>query len=646
MATGEDLSRAFPFTHVRLHTVVSPEITRGAFGSFGSDQVFWPLTNGQDVKWSLTGIDHEGRAVDFVTALPFAFALQPGTTQEIAYEPFVMAGARATYEASGARRVAEIGGQRVSFVPSTVPGDTAFPTRSFVQNLHYIAGNPDVFEAADEPAFFPWIQEATVDLTAVSALQGGPLGAPPRIEYDAAYVAEGFGPANAGEVFAKILGTPPRPDVPLDRAGGLASPNFDVTGLSRSLGPVGGDLTKLASPTPQFDAVSVFQGLLPKLFGEIALTDLLPVVPLSLPGDAAKLPQVTTELVFPGGDRTKAPKGLLAELLWRPRVQDSPGGVLAFLPADGQPKDGKADLTAKFSVPLADPAFPNTYEILGELRDFQVLLLGTANPFIKLTFARARFTAKTAAKPSLDVALDKVEFVGPLTFVNELKDYLQSGGKGPRVDIQPSGIKVDYTLQLPSIGIGVFSLQNVALSTGLGLPFDGTPAYVDFAVCSRNRPFLLTMGLFGGGGFFGLSLTMNGLRQIEASIEFGAAVQLNLGVASGGVSIMAGIYFRLSTKPTPTPHNEIELTGYLRACGSLEVLGIITITVELYLGFTYLDPGKAYGKASVSVTVEILFFSASVTLTVERKIGGGSDPTFLDNVPTQAVWDTYCDAFA
>jgi hypothetical protein len=260
--------------------------------------------------------------------------------------------------------------------------------------------------------------------------------------------------------------------------------------------------------------------------------------------------------------------------------------------------------------------------------------------------SKARFESKTGAKPAVDVSIDKVEFLGPLTFVNDLKDFFQSAGKGPAIDVSPAEVHISYTIGLPTIAVGAFSLQNVALSAGLGLPLDGSVAYVEFAVCSRERPFLLTIGLFGGGGFFGLSLAMNGLRQIEASIEFGANVQFDIGIASGGVYIMAGIYFRLTFKDDPTPHEEVELTGYLRMGGSLEVLGVVTISIELYLAFGYLSPGKAYGKARLTVEVEILFFSVEVEVEIEKKIGGGGDPTFADNVPTQAIWDKYCDAFA
>ncbi len=87
------------------------------------------------------------------------------------------------------------------------------------------------------------------------------------------------------------------------------------------------------------------------------------------------------------------------------------------------------------------------------------------------------------------------------------------------------------------------------------------------------------------------------------------------------------------------------LTGFLRADGNLEVLGIITLSIEFYLGFTYLNPGKAYGQATVTLTVKVLFFSASVSATMTKTIGGSGDPTFGQAI-TASEWATYCDAFA
>ena len=165
------------------------------------------------------------------------------------------------------------------------------------------------------------------------------------------------------------------------------------------------------------------------------------------------------------------------------------------------------------------------------------------------------------------------------------------------------GIEASYSLALPDVGVGVFALQNLALSAGVNIPFDGTPVRVRFGLSSRDNPFILTIDLFGGGGFFSLAIGADGIEMIEVSLEFGADLSIDLGVASGGVSIMAGIYFALQTVPT----KQVQLTGFLRADGNLSVLGIISISMEFYLGFTYLDPGKAYGTATVSVSVSVLF---------------------------------------
>ena len=60
------------------------------------------------------------------------------------------------------------------------------------------------------------------------------------------------------------------------------------------------------------------------------------------------------------------------------------------------------------------------------------------------------------------------------------------------------------------------------------------------------------------------------------------------------------------------------------------MLGIVTVSVEFYLGFTY-KPAlqKATGTATLTVEIEIACFSKSIELTVERSFGSkGGDPTF------------------
>jgi hypothetical protein len=165
---------------------------------------------------------------------------------------------------------------------------------------------------------------------------------------------------------------------------------------------------------------------------------------------------------------------------------------------------------------------------------------------------------------------------------------------------------------------------------------------VRFAISERHHPFLVTVTLFGGGGFFLIGVSAKGVDEIEAAIEFGGAVSLNLGVASGGVFVMAGLYFG-RTGDVAT------LTGYLRCGGYLSVLGLITISVEFYLAFSWRDKGsgrsEVWGQASLSVSVKVACFSKTVTLSVERRFAGaGGDPS-LEDVVDADDWQDYCLAF-
>jgi len=111
---------------------------------------------------------------------------------------------------------------------------------------------------------------------------------------------------------------------------------------------------------------------------------------------------------------------------------------------------------------------------------------------------------------------------------------------------------------------------------------------VRFGLSSRDNPFILTIDLFGGGGFFSLGIGADGIELIEVSLEFGADLSIDLGVASGG-NLDNGRDLLLApdgAEKADPAHR------FLRADGNLSVLGIISISMEFYLGLTYLDPAR------------------------------------------------------
>ena len=208
------------------------------------------------------------------------------------------------------------------------------------------------------------------------------------------------------------------------------------------------------------------------------------------------------------------------------------------------------------------------------------------------------------------------------------------------------GIAASYSLAIPDVAFGVFSLQNLSLGAAFTVPFLLGPLSVRFNFCERESPFLLTGSAFGGGGFFGITVDPDGVQILEASFEFGASLAMNLGVASGSITVMGGIYFKMQG-------DQATLTGYLRMGGEVQALGLVSISIELYMSLTY-EAGKCVGRATITVEIEIVFFTIPIEISVERKLAGSDgDPSFAqlmgpgdDLGPDQDPWADYCKAFA
>ena len=170
----------------------------------------------------------------------------------------------------------------------------------------------------------------------------------------------------------------------------------------------------------------------------------------------------------------------------------------------------------------------------------------------------------------------------------------------------------------------------MAISAELHVPFIGDAMKFRFAFSSRAQPFTVSCAMLGGTGFFALEATATGITKVEAQLEFGAHVGIDLGVASGGVSIMGGVYFSKTG-------DAILLRGFLRIRGEVDVLGLITASIELRLELEYHD-GKLIGRAVLEIEISIGFFSTSVHLECERKFAGANgDPTFAELMPRDGV---------
>jgi hypothetical protein len=615
--------RGMVYKRVEITTTVTPDIALPS-PVFGH-RSFWVevVSGGQPVPFQFhcIGTDVNGETTDFTTPLMFVSRTDASDANVVkVYND-------SSTPQKSSLRDALLSGQKLGFAKR----DGNENTELVVDKLNFIV---------DSVSLAPRLLHADVRIPQVQQLAGN--DASTTIHLLPSYVASDF---DAGaQVFAEVVETvaaadpanavqPKTFDVKFQaqNAGGLATPNLGVSNLSRVHGPLAGAAADAQNGT--FNAASFFGAGFAYLFGTFDLGQL--VDGDSLDTNAPKLTTTTTD----------AGKTVETTIEWNPKLKHvNAGGVADFQPHGQLAING----TITKHLDPANAALPPAVDIHGTLTDFEVGILSS----LTVNFASFGFTAATGRKPTVDVQLkpEPLSFAGDLNFVNDLRNAIPPGvfADGPSLDLvaNPAGIRAGFAIALPPLAVGVFALKDVALGAALTLPFtDGKPI-VDFNVSRRDHPFLVAVAIFGGGGFFHLQLDTAGMKELEASIEFGATASIDIGVASGGVHVMAGIYFSLQRRD-PSGDMEATLTGYLRMGGSLSVLGLVTISVEFNLSFTYQsETNKAYGRATLTVEVEVVCFSKSVELTVERAFGGEGDPHFRQAFSKPETWSGYALAFA
>jgi hypothetical protein len=656
--------RDFPFAQVELLTRVTPDLVDPSDpacvltkppsgddpyggGAVTSRMLFWPTVTAAsggttDVLFQIAATDISGARVTF--AMPLLFVGKPAN--EFARADAKKALKQAYNAAPAAtKRQTSFGGASVAFaLPNPGDqGDATLPTA----DVTFRAG--DVVNPAD-PNFYPEIDLAHVGIKPVQKLLAQP-GFMTEVAFPDFYAQHGFDPAqNAGRVFLQVTNALPlqfggqQNQPKSDALGALATPQMNVLGLSTIMGPVAGqNVSGVGNVQSALGAVAGGQFNPLDFFGDATLLGgikLGEIVQASVSLAGAEVPKLLTQ---------DFPDHVEASFDWNTTVTASDARNLIIPNADASEGDTKLVMSGVIRTPL-DPTQTASFNATAELNNFKVNLFG----FIILWFEDLRFDAKSGQKPDVNVQMrpgdDAVAFGGPLEFVNTLRKYIPSNGFSdpPGLVVTPSGISASYTLNLPALEVGVFALSNAALGAGFSLPFDGTPVMVKFAFSTREHPFSLAVSLLGGGGFFGVGITSDGVREIEAAFEFGAVVAIDLGVASGSVEVKAGIYFHW-LEPTPDK-GSVELAGYVRIHGELCVIALISVALTFNLQLGYQKAGGSstvYGEAELTVEIDILMFSTSVSVRCRREFSGGAaDPKFIDQIPTQEIWSAYCDAFA
>ncbi|MEV7392555.1 hypothetical protein [Streptomyces sp. NPDC091215] len=522
-------------------------------------------------------------------------------------------------------------GRPLCDIAARIPLVMASPTQAVedavqeVQSMTF--GGTGAGHSLNGVGFYPQATELAVGLPAVRQLLG-PLPALP-MTLSKALLATRWGSPTPDALLDLV--TPRTLDFGAAgaRVGGLSAPNMTVSQISRTLGPTVGDAFQ-TDPTKLFAPDA-------SLFGVVPLSALIRTVtkPPTLVWTGEGLPNPS------------------AELTWTQALTEAvgpfhPGSSCALnLDVRAQLVGGKPEMHAT-----------------GTITDFQLIVPDEHAPaYVVLTFAAVTFTADPGQRLNLAVHLTDVRLDGDLSFLATLEQYLPTAGNGPRIDTTATSITASYTVAVPEVGLLVFSLQNLLVQAGITLSLTDQPIVMDFAFGTRERPFMVTVSGFGGGGYLELGLsaggTDSGLQRFTGGIEFGAAIAMDFVIVSAEVHVFGGVVFAKNGTDT-------EITGYLRIGGSISLLGLISVSIELTLALTYdATSGSLSGSARLVITVDLTFFSKSFTLECHKCFGNcppsaglssthsealtGSDPSVQAALEPQGQsfpWQTYCRAFA
>jgi len=693
--------RNFPFRNLRITTLITPNLDpkeNSKIGSVPASSIaFWPKVSGQDFQFHLIGEDWAGDSCEF--SMPMVFI-----TSDVGLNTGMLKGVRNAYS-QDSRNTTGLSGQKVSYAPSSKKGDTALETENvsfsaeipcdsvWIQEGLMPGCPPSVTKPlvdAVNPFFFPFLTKAKISIPAVKALLGpNPATAGTDVRYSDMYRVNGFGGPNLGELFLILLNPIGMRFTDTTKSGGLAAPNMDIVGISRLKGPVGGKASGVTTRgsggdsgaaqsaeqfgSGNFNPQEYFKDA--KILGGIPLASLFPSVntnQFKQPGGL--VPSLKSE-EYP--DKIKIPFEFTIDNVQK--VNLAP--VLIFdpqLPSKPNPKKSKFTLKVQVVFRFPKPGDPHVpepeFNATGELTNFQV----TIAQCIRVSFNKLRLEKKHGKSLSPDPKLASesedgvkpVEFLGALKFLSNLQELVggksDSGGGGggggtsggssgwgvkPIIEPSTTSIKAGISVTVPTIAIGVFSLSNLKLSAAVSIFWNGDPVRFRLAISERSDPFCITVWIFGGGGFFAVEIEASerGVVLVEVLLEFGGKFAFDIGIASGGVYVMAGFYFKYGLDPE-TGQKGIYLEGYLRMGGQISVLGLITVSLEFKMLIAYEEKvisttsttktisKKLWGEASLVVKIEILFFETSVTLSVRKEFKGETETVQIAQDDRDHIW--------
>ncbi len=559
-------------------------------------EVFWPTVKGKPYRFRLAAIDKAQNRIKLDAPVIFV-------ENDPSFLAIYRESASCAYRdgANLPHRTSILEGQKVGISASLEKGDTEIDASNVV-----FIGDDD---APEEPSGFkPHIDTFSGRVPALEQfVAGGGGGTTLRLRDPDATTAQ---------IYAEIVRDKPAASFSStsDRSGGVAAPSVNVTHLSRRFGPVGLDTTTPVAPSSAAADIDTFNpqhffGDDANILGQISLKD---VVADMAAASLDAVPAIRALLT----EWRDGPSQLVQTISWATSLKELPAGPFTFTPR------GQLVLDGTFEAWLGTDIKPR-FRMTGTLNDFTIKLdFGAVG--VALNFNRLVFTASSEGSTDVDPDIAGVDFLGALKFVQDLAKKFTAPA-GFNITLRPGSVMVQAPpINLGKLSVGAFAFENLSITSWVALPFTRSPVEFGFAVARPDKPFLVTVGVYSGGGHFAITLDSsgNGIRHLRAAIEFGAQKEISFGsVAHGRLYVFGGLYYE-QTGPVMT------FRAYVRAGGEIEALGLISMGVELYLALDYVTPpGDLLGTARMTYSFSIGFVKKSFSITYQQRFAGSGSST-------------------
>ncbi len=510
-------------------------------------------------------------------------------------------------------------------IANSVPGGT--------EALKLVQGGVEDLLEEYVPNNFPIINEAVVYLEDTARLAEETVSA--VLNYPREYLENALDEAvNKGQVYLQAAeGAANEFLMDAARAGGIASANMNVAGLSRTLGNVYGDAMALKSLAAdgRITPGEAFKAL--EILGGVTLADLIPNPYPGVDADGKPTPmalKIESTFEDTGMDTERSVTRMSMTI---DNSIPSSDGTKILSPTPGSLADrlitvDKSRLLIDLQTVVPTVSGAATWKVRGEFSDFIVHLVPVDGlEFVNVDVERILFTAGSGKSPDVDVKVREVDFSGLLTLLKKLATFLPFGDMLV-IEVDGSGITAGFMVQLPSISLGAFALAGIGVGGQIAIPLDSGPVRFGFLMSRPEDPFSLTITGLGGGGYLDQALGLKGIERLSITGFVAAEAKVDFGVASGGITVRAGFTFAIGPLDPPVEGVDegLALTAFASLNGNVDVLGIASASIDVYIGLSVIVPADLpdyvmlNGEARVSVRVSVAFFSETVNFSARRSI--------------------------